>query len=110
VISGLIEGLTDVWTIFGPAAPSFGPHTLLLGEMYLVQQRYREAATALENSAVTCKTMNARPFLARSQLALAEAFGRMDHPDGPERTAELRESGLAIAKDLEMAPVLEQYQ
>jgi DNA-binding SARP family transcriptional activator len=110
VVSDLVEELTDVWTIFGPAAPSFGPHTLLLGEMYLVQERFREAATALENSIIACESMNARPFLARSQVALAEALSRLNDPDGQKRTTELRESGLAIAKDLEMAAVLARYE
>ncbi|MBN8870978.1 MAG: AAA family ATPase [Solirubrobacterales bacterium] len=109
VVTDLMEDLEDRWTIFGPGAPTFGPYSLLFGEMYLLQERDREAATALENAVVECEAMNAQPFLARAQLALAEALTRLDDPEGPERTAELRKSGLAIAKDLEMAPLLARY-
>ena len=101
-----MKDLEDRWTIFGPGAPTFGPYSLLFGEMYLVQERDREAATALENAVIECESMNAQPFLARARLALAEALNRLGNPDGLERTTELRKSGLAIARDLEMAPLL----
>lgn len=110
VLTDLMDGMDDLWTIFGPGAPTFGPRSLLRGEMYLVQGRDREAATALENAIVTCEEMSARPFLARARLALAEALRRTGHPDGPERSEALRGQGLALARDLGMAPLLARYE
>ncbi len=109
LLTDLIEEMDDLWSIFGPGAPTFGPRSLLRGEMYLVQGRDREAATALENAIVTCEEMTARPFLARAQLALAEALHRLQDPDGPNRTKELHDKGLATAQELGMAPLLTRY-
>ncbi len=110
VITDLMADMEDLWTIFGPGAPTFGPVNLLRGELFLLQDRNREAATALENAVVTCEAMNARPCLARSELALAEALERIGNPDGPERTTQLKQHGLKIASELEMAPLLTRHE
>ncbi len=109
VVHGLMDPMDDMWTIFGPGAPTFGPRSLLRGELCLVQERDRDAATALENAIVTCEAMSARPFLARAQLALAEALRRLGDPDGEERTRALREAGECTAQELGMAPLLRRF-
>ncbi len=109
-LTDLMEEMEDLWTIFGPGAATFGPVPLLKGEMYLIQRRDREAATALENAVITCQEMNAGPFLARARLGLAEALARIGNPDGPERTAEIKEAGLAAARELKMVPLLTRYE
>ncbi|MDQ2623188.1 MAG: AAA family ATPase, partial [Actinomycetota bacterium] len=106
IVDGLMDSMDDLWTIFGPGAPTFGPRSLLRGELCLVQERSRDAATALENAVVTCETMGARPFLARAQTGLAEALTLLGHPDGEERSVSLRQSGVAIAHELDMKPLL----
>ncbi len=110
IITDLMADVDDVWTIFGPGAPTFGPVTLLRGELLLIQERDREAATAFENAVISSEAMNARPFLARSWLGLAEALNRIGNPDGKERPTKLRESGLEIARNLEMTPLLNRYE
>ena len=109
VVIDLMRDFDDVWTIFGPGAPTLGPASLLRGELLLVQGLDREAATALENAIITCEAMSARPFLARARLGLAEALGRLGDPDGAGRSARLRETGLEIAEDLGLAPLIKRH-
>lgn len=109
-LTGMMKDYSGEWSIFGPAGSTFGPIDMMLGEMYLLQDLDREAATSFERAVVTCEQMHARPHLARSRLGLAEALRRIGDPDGPDRPAELRESGLAIATELGMAPTLKRYQ
>lgn len=98
------------WVIFGPAGSTFGPVDLLLGEMNLLTGSDREAATALENAVATCEEMSARPYLARAQLGLSEALGRMGDPDGRARRESLRASGAETARELGMAPLIARYR
>ncbi|HTU16306.1 MAG TPA: AAA family ATPase [Solirubrobacterales bacterium] len=108
-LTDLMEPYAGEWVIFGPAGACMGPVELLLGEMYLVQDRDREAATSLERSLSTCREMGARPYLARTALGLSEALRRLGDPDGPDRSAELFETGHSIALELGMRPVLSRY-
>lgn len=108
-LTELMEPYAGEWVIFGPAGACMGPVELLLGEMYLLQNRDREAATALERSLVTCEEMEARPYLARTAMGLSEALRRLGDPDGPDRSADLFGTGRSIAHDLGMRPVLERY-
>lgn len=108
-LTDLLEEMDETWTIFGPGGATFGPPSLLRGELYLLQGRDREAATALENALVACERMSARPFQARANLALAEALDRLGSPDGRERSNSLRTTGVALASELEMAPLLARY-
>ncbi len=107
VVDGLLDSIDDLWTIFGPGAPTFGPRSLLRGELCLAQEKDRDAATAFENAIVTCEAMSARPFLARARLGLAEALSRLGDPDGEDRTRALREAGEGTARKLEMQPLLQ---
>ncbi len=109
VITGLLDGKDDAWTIFGPGAPTFGPNSLLRGEMLLLLDRDEEAAAALEGAILTCESMSARPFLARAELALAEAQERLGDPDGEDRRVELRRSGLETARELDLKPLLDRH-
>lgn len=97
------------WVIFGPAGSTFGPVDLLLGEMYLIVGKEREAATALENAVATCEDMSARPYLARARLGLSDALTRLGDPDGSDRSRSLREKGARVARKLGMVPVIERY-
>jgi len=106
LVNEQVDRIDDMWGLFGPGAPTFGPRSLLRGELCLLEGRDRDAATALENAVVTCEAMGARPFLARAQVGLAEALGRLGDPDGTVRTSELRTAGLAVATELGMAPLL----
>ncbi|MGB0120566.1 MAG: AAA family ATPase, partial [Solirubrobacterales bacterium] len=109
-LTAMMEDHAGEWSIFGPAGSTFGPVDMMLGEMYLLQDLDREAATSFERAVKSCERMHARPLLARSRLGLAEALNRIGNPEGPERTKKLRQSGLEIAHDLGMSPILNRYQ
>lgn len=108
-LSDLLEEMDDLWTIFGPGGATFGPVSLLKGEMYLLQGRDREAVTALEDAIVACESMRSEPFTARASLALSEALIRTGDPGGSGRSPVLREAGLGTARNLKMVPLLDRY-
>ena len=96
------------WAIFGPAGSTFGPTDMMMGEMLLLLDREREAATSFERALDSCVRMRSRPYLARTQLGLAEALTRMG--EDTDRAVELRADGKATAEDLGMAPALRLYR
>jgi hypothetical protein len=53
-----------------------------------------------------CEAMGARPYLARSRAALAQALRRTSGPKDAERAAVLEEEALADARELEMTRLL----
>lgn len=105
----MMEPHAHEWVIYGPAGSTTGPVSLFLAEMNLVLGDHRESATYFERAMVTCEAMNARAYLARAQLGLAEALVALGNPDASERPAALRELGLGTAERLGMAPWLERY-
>ncbi|MDQ2623412.1 MAG: AAA family ATPase [Actinomycetota bacterium] len=106
----LMEPWSGEWVIIGRIGSTLGPVDLHLGEMYLLTGDERSATTALERSLVTCEEMRSAPYLARTQLALAEALHRLGDPDGPERGYELREAGKLTALELGMQPALRRFR
>jgi hypothetical protein len=102
----LMEPYVGEWIVTGPAGSTLGPVEMHLGEICLMLGRDREAATWLERSLDTCEAMEARPYLAHSQMHLAVALKRLGNPE-PERTDRLMEAGRQIAERLEMKMLLD---
>ena len=108
-LTGMMEPYSGEWSICGPAGSTFGPIDLLLGEMFMLQGKYREAATYFERAVDNCEEMRAMPYLARAQLGLSAALHELGDPDGPERGADLRAAGWEKATKLELKPTLQRY-
>ncbi len=80
-----------------------------LGELHLLAENDREAATSLERAMVTCERVGSAPYLARTKLALAEALERLGDPDGAERRKGLRDEGEEVARRLDMKAILRRH-
>ncbi len=79
----------------------------MMGEMLLLQDMEREAATSFERALDSCQRMRSRPYLARTQLGLAEALDRIG--EDAERAKDLRAAGRKTATELGMKPFLSLY-
>ncbi len=105
----LLTPFSGEWIMIARIGSTLGPVDMHLGELHLLCGEHREAATALERSLVACEAMDAVPYLARTKLALASAFGEMGDPDGQERRMELRNEGEQVAKRLDMQAILRRH-
>ncbi len=105
----LLSPFEGEWIIIGRIGSTLGPAEMHLGELHLLTGEYREAATALERALVSCESMDAVPYLARTRLALANALEALGDPDGQERRLRLRHEGEEVARRLDMQAILKRH-
>jgi hypothetical protein len=106
----LLRPYTDYWVVLGPGAATLGPVAYSVGLLNLLCGQADKAARYLVVAAQKCELMGARPYLARSQAALAEALRRAGGPKDLDRAAALEEEALATARELGMNRLLDRVE
>jgi hypothetical protein len=106
-VEALLRPYTDYWVVLGPGPATLGPVAYSVGLLNLLTGRPDKAARYFVVAIEKSELMGARPYLARSQVGLAEALraGRGGAADA-DRAAQLEEEALATARELEMTRLL----
>jgi hypothetical protein len=103
----LLRPYTDYWVVLGPGPATLGPVAYSVGILNLLMGRPDKAARYFVVAMEKSELMGARPYLARSQVGLAEALraGRGSAADA-DRAVQLEEEALTTARELDMTRLL----
>ena len=101
-IEPLLVPHRDTWVVMGNGIATLGPVAYSLGVLQLALGRIDDAIATLELALDRANAMRARPYIARSQAALARALRARDAAGDPERAAELAAQARATARELGM--------
>jgi hypothetical protein len=102
-IEPLLAPYRDGWVVFGMGSSTLGPAAYGLGVLHLLQRRADDAIASLELALDRAHAMRARPYIARSQAALARALELRAGPGDRERAAGLVARAAAAARELGMS-------
>ena len=109
-VEPLLRPHTNFWVVLGVGAATLGPVAYSVGLLNNLRGRPERAAqyftVALEKSEV----MGARPYVARSQIGLADALRRRSAPGDADRATAIEEEALATARELGMVRLLRETQ
>jgi hypothetical protein len=98
----LLAPYGEGWVVFGIGIATLGPVAYSLGALQLAQRKTEAALASLELALDRASVMRARPYIARSQAALARALRLRGEPADTARAAALEEQAAATARELGM--------
>jgi DNA-binding SARP family transcriptional activator len=105
-VEAQLRPIAPSWVVLGYGPATLGPGAFPLGLACQLTGRLDQAVEDFEVAIDCCKLMRARPYLAHSQVRLAQVLELRDAPGDAARAQALRREGVETANQLGMARLL----
>src|SRR5262249_28587414 len=96
----------DYWVVLGYAPATLGPVAFTLGLACQLTERLDQAVEDFELALQQSTRMHARPYLAHTQVRLAQVLDQRGAPGDAVRAGSLRREGTETARELGMTRLL----
>jgi DNA-binding SARP family transcriptional activator len=105
-VEPLLRPSAPYWVVMGYGPATLGPVAFTLGLACQLMGRLEQAVEDFELALELCGRMRARPYLAHTQIHLAQVLEQRRAAGDAARARALREEGLRAARELDMVRLL----